>query len=46
MFTKDFSMISKAAGVEVLKIAADSPNPTPFAERFVRDVQSKCPVLS
>lgn len=42
LFTKDFRMILKAAGIKTIKTSVASPNLNPFAERFVRSIKSEC----
>ena len=42
LFTKDFRMILKTAGVEPIRTTVASPNLNPFAERFVRSIKYEC----
>jgi transposase InsO family protein len=42
LFTKDFSDLLEAAGVECLKMPAHSPNLNTYAERFVLSIKSEC----
>ena len=42
LFTKDFKMILKSAGIECVKTTVASPNLTPFVERFIRSIKYEC----
>jgi len=42
LFTKDFKMILKSAGIECVKTAVASPNMSPFVERFIRSIKYEC----
>jgi putative transposase len=42
LFSEDFRMILKAAGVESVRLPVRSPNLNAFAERFVRSVKESC----
>ena len=42
LFSQDFRMILKAAGVESVRLPVRSPNLNAFAERFVRSVKESC----
>ncbi|MHC4759085.1 MAG: integrase core domain-containing protein [Planctomycetota bacterium] len=42
LFTEDFNMILKSAGIECKKTTAASPNLTPYVERFIRSIKHEC----
>jgi putative transposase len=42
LFSDDFRMILRAAGIESIRLPTCSPNPNPFAERFVRTIKESC----
>jgi transposase InsO family protein len=42
LFSEDFRMILKAAGLESVRLPARSPNLNAFAERFVRTIKESC----
>ena len=42
LFSEDFRMILKAAGIESVRLPARSPNLNAFAERFVRSIKESC----
>jgi transposase InsO family protein len=42
LFSEDFRMILKAAGVESVRLPARSPNLNAIAERFVRSIREAC----
>lgn len=42
LFTKDFRMILKSAGIECVKTAVASPNMSPYVERFIRSIKHEC----
>ncbi len=42
VFSEDFRMILKAAGVESVRLPVRSPNLNAFAERFVRSIKESC----
>jgi putative transposase len=42
MFTRQFTAILRAAGVETVRLPARSPNLNAYAERWVRTVRQEC----
>ena len=42
LFSQDFGMILKAAGIEAVRLPARSPNLNAIAERFVRSIKESC----
>ena len=42
LFSQDFRMILRAAGVDSVRLPARSPNLNAFAERFVRTIEESC----
>jgi len=42
LFSQDFRMILKAAGIESVRLPVRSPNLNAFAERFVRSIKESC----
>jgi putative transposase len=42
LFTKEFRMILKSAGVKSIRLPPRSPNLNAFAERFVRSIKEEC----
>jgi putative transposase len=42
LFTREFSGILRAGGVETVRLPARSPNLNAYAERFVRSIKSEC----
>jgi hypothetical protein len=42
VFSEDFRMILRAAGVESVRLPVRSPNLNVFAERFVRSIKESC----
>ena len=42
LFSEDFRMILKAAGIESVRLPARSPNLNAFAERLVRSIKESC----
>ena len=42
VYTDEWSSILRTAGVECIRIPAQSPNCNPFAERFVRTIRNEC----